>query len=286
MVRDDHTVQRVVETLFLGCVPERKQDFARLWEDYSPKFQLTEDIHGGRHIIMEAGAYRLVRYNHRVLRAFWIASHAAWEGYSAAHKTLMLNTPIDLKRFASLVSAFEAVISRDRPELERLPEGVAEPGKYADRDFDVEGRVAGELATFAVAWTLLHEIHHIQRQQEGTSADPYEADPTRRRAEELSCDRFAAQFLLDRVDAYAAAAGVLADMVRLKRQLGIYFALFGLTLLAKDNWGDTSTHPAVQKRIDAVRQEMEPFRSDLANAMAHMSFASLRTMWPAVPGPF
>jgi hypothetical protein len=228
----------------------------------------------------------LVRYNHRVLRAFWIASYAAWEGYNAAHKTLTLNTPIDLKRFASLLSAFEAVISSVRPELEPLPEGVAEPGQYADQHLDAEGRVAGELATFAVAWTLLHEIHHIQRQQEGTGAAPYETDPTRRRAEELSCDRFAAQFLLEQVDRYAADAGVAADMIRLKRQLGIYFALFGLTLLAKDNWSDTSTHPAVQKRIDAVHQEMEPLRSEVAYAIAHVSFASLRTMWPAIPCPF
>jgi hypothetical protein len=131
MVRDDHSIQGAVEALFMGCVPERKADLARLWQSYSPKFQLTEDIHDGRHIIMEAGAYRLVRYNHRVLRAFWIASYAAWEGYNAAHKTLTLNTPIDLKRFASLLSAFEAVISSVRPELEPLPEGVAEPGQYA-----------------------------------------------------------------------------------------------------------------------------------------------------------
>jgi hypothetical protein len=80
--------------------------------------------------------------------------------------------------------------------------------------------------------------------------------------------------------------GVAADMVLFKRQLGIYFALFGLTLLAKDNWGATSTHPAVQKRIDAVHQAMEPSRSEIAYAIAHVAFASLRAMWPAVPGPF
>jgi len=131
-----------------------------------------------------------------------------------------------------------------------------------------------------------YSLLHIQREQDGTSADPYETDQTRRHAEELSCDRFAAQFLLEQVDRYAADVRVAADMVRLKRQLGIYFALFGLTLLAKNNWGDTSTHPAVQKRINAVRQEMETYPAEVAHAVAHVSFASLRTMCPTVPCPF
>jgi hypothetical protein len=255
-------------------------------QDYSPKFQLTEDVHDGRRVIMEAGAYRLVRYNHRVLRAFWIAGYAAWEGYTAAHRTLTQNTPLDLKRFVSLLSSFDAVIFSDRPELEPLPKGVAEPGHYADRDVDAESRAAAELATFAAGWALLHEIHHLQRQQEGTSADPNEADPTRRRAEELSCDLYATQFLLQDADKYAASEAVAADMVLFKRQLGVYFALFGLTLLAKDNWGDTTTHPAVQKRIDAVHQAMRPSRSEMANAIGHVAFASLRALWPSVPGPF
>ena len=87
----------------------------------------------------------MVRYNHRVLRAFWIAGYAAWEGYTAAHRTLTQNTPLDLKRFVSLLSSFDAVIFSDRPELEPLPKGVAEPGHYADRNVDAESRAEAEL---------------------------------------------------------------------------------------------------------------------------------------------
>jgi hypothetical protein len=70
-----------------------------------------------------------------------------------------------------------------------------------------------------------------------------------------------------------------------KRRLGIYFALFGLTLLARDNWEDTSTHPAVQKRINAVIQAMGSSRSEMAYAIARVSFAALRELWPSVPAP-
>jgi hypothetical protein len=285
IIRDDEAIQTAAKSLFLGCAPERSADLDQLWRDYSPKFQLTDDLNEGRHVIMEAGAYRFVRFNHRVLRAFWLASYAAWEGYTAAHRTLTQNTPIDLKRFSSLLTAYYGVLSSDRPDLELLPPGVAEPGEYVDRNRDAESRAAAELATFAVGWTLLHEVHHLQRQQDGTSADPHEAGPTRRREEELCCDLYATRFLLQDVAKYAATESVAPELVHFKRQLGIYFALFGLTLLAKNNWGDTSTHPAVQTRIDAVHRATEP-RSEVAYAIAHVAFASLRALWPSVPGPF
>src|ERR1700720_3933510 len=114
-IREDDAVQGAAKTLLFGCAPERGDDLAHLWQDYCPKFQLTQDIHDGRRVIMEAGAYRLVRYNHRVLRGFWIAGYVAWEGYNTAHRTLTLNVPLDLTRLASLLSAFESVISSDRP---------------------------------------------------------------------------------------------------------------------------------------------------------------------------
>lgn len=262
-IRDDDAIQAAAKNLFLGCAPERKGDLEHLWQTYSPKFQLTADVHDGENIIMEAGAYRLVRFNHRVLRAFWLASYMAWEGYEAAHRTLTANTPLDLKRFSALLAAYDAALSSGQPDLEPLPKGVAEPGTYVDRETASESRAAAELATFAGSWALLHEIHHLQRQQEGTSADPNDPDPTARRAEELSCDLFATEFLLRDVGKYAEMEDVPPERVHFKRQLGIYFALFGLTLLAKDNWGDTATHPAVQRRIDAAHQAMAPHRSEL-----------------------
>jgi hypothetical protein len=44
-----------------------------------PLFQLTHDTHDGERFMMKAGMDRYVRFNHRVVRAFWIAAFAAWE---------------------------------------------------------------------------------------------------------------------------------------------------------------------------------------------------------------
>jgi hypothetical protein len=114
-----------------------------------------------------------------------------------------------------------------------------------------QGRAASELATIAVAWALLHELRHIRHQREGSGADPHSEDKAAKHAEELSCDAFATTSLLEQIDLCARATVQSADLVRQKRQLGIYFGLFSVTLLAKDKWGKSKTHPAVQARIDA-----------------------------------
>jgi hypothetical protein len=46
-MRDDETIQTNAKNLFLGCAPERKADLDELWQDYSPKFQLTKTAEFG-----------------------------------------------------------------------------------------------------------------------------------------------------------------------------------------------------------------------------------------------
>src|SRR3546814_5540069 len=50
------------------------------------------------------------------------------------------------------------------------------------------------------------------------------------------CDGYAATFLLDKVDAYASAENVPTEKVRQKREIGIYFALFAMTLIGARHW--------------------------------------------------
>jgi hypothetical protein len=284
-VRDDHSVQTAVRDLFIGSAPERELDLTGMWKELDLIFQLTPDIHEGDRIIMDAGAYRYVRFNHRVLRAFWIAGYVAWEGYRTVAESPSLQA-LDLTCFRELVSAYESCLESTEADLEALPAGAAEPGQYPDANIDPQGRAASELVTIAVAWALLHELRHIRHQREGTGADPYSDDEKAKHAEELSCDAFATTFLLEQIDLYARATNQSADLVRQKRQLGIYFGLFAVTLLAKDKWGESKTHPAVQVRIDAVRALMADQKSDIAAAMAHFAFAVLGIVWPGAPSPY
>jgi hypothetical protein len=69
-----------------------------------------------------------------------------------------------------------------------------------------------------------------------------------------------------------------------KRQLAVYFAFFTITLLSKNSWSASLSHPAVQDRINAATALIGADRSELAEAIAHTSFAALRALWPTAPG--
>jgi hypothetical protein len=280
VIRNDDDVKNAVHNALLGSAPERKAELDKLWNMLEPRFELTDDTHEGERFVMEAGMYRYVRFNHRVVRAFWIAAFAAWEAYRAVAEAADLDA-VNLSCLQELIKAFDLVLSSPVPELEPLPAGLPEPGHF---DQEPTLRAPGEIAVIAIAFPLLHEVRHLQHQQEGDAADLCEQDRTRRHEEELSCDAFATQFLLERLEDYARGENVSATSVRRKRELGIYFAFFAMTLTAQPNWGASASHPALQTRINAVRTLMGGKRDEVAEAIATMAFAALHTLMVGAPG--
>src|SRR5262245_9730611 len=123
--RDDSDVQTAIRALFLGAAPEREAELSNLWQSLSPIFRLTGDVHEGERFIMDAVAYRYVRFNHRAVRAFWLASYAAWEGYRAVGESPTLES-VDIAKFKNLLVGFEKMISSDKSDEVPLPLGVAE----------------------------------------------------------------------------------------------------------------------------------------------------------------
>jgi hypothetical protein len=280
IVRNDENVQTAVGALFEGVVPEKNAELRELWQKYSPRFNILQDVTRDGRFILDAGAYTQVRVNPRALRAFWLASFIAWEGYRAVAEYLVRGM-FDSGTLNAMVETLERILVDDDPGSVPLPNGVPEPGILPDVATDTPGRAAAELAIFAVGWAFLHEIGHLRHQQDGTAV-PSDAEPAKRRAEETSCDEFATKFILSGVDSYAKSKGVASNLVRQKREIGIYFALFALTLIARGNWGESNSHPSVQERISAASEIMGQ-DNDISVAVAATSFAALRTIWPGAP---
>ncbi|MDP1766076.1 MAG: phage exclusion protein Lit family protein [Methylotenera sp.] len=283
--RNDEVIQAAARNLFEGAAPERLAELKSFWEKYQPRFNVLPDAGEEGDFILDAGAYRDVRFNHRVMRAFWVSSFAAWEAYSTLAISIQGGIVADLNRLKAIVNCVGEILESDIPESVIFPEGIPEPGTLVDASLETEARAAGELAILAVGWALLHEVKHIQHQQDGSSATP-DAKPEDCHREEISCDEFATSFLLDTVDAYAEEHNEPPALVRQKRQTGIYFALFSMTLMSRDKWGQTKSHPALQERIDLVARSCRGDGSDVAAVIAHLSFLSLKQIWPNVPGLF
>ena len=274
--RRDEAVQETARALLLGVALERQAELEALWSRYGPRFELLADSGSDAFFVLEAGLFKFVRFNHRAMRAFWLASFIAWEGYERLYAVANDEAP-DFGRFNAMVDAFLAMLEADDPIAVPMPAGLPEPGIYPDGTLDREVRAAAELATLATGWALLHELRHIQHQQEGTGA-PQVASRETIHNEELSCDAFATTL-------YAEAESVEAHQVHQKRQIGVYFALFAMALICAGRWAETETHPALQTRIDRVVDQMSPWCTEIANAIACAAFEALRLRWPSAPWP-
>ena len=283
-MRNDAEVQNAVRHLFLGVAPGRQSELFELWKKYNLRFNILTNAGPDGLFVLDAGAYRDVRFNSRVMRAFWLASFIAWEGYRAIAEGYEAEN-INLSRFRGMVDCFNRILTEEDSEAIALPAGTPDPGDLPDGKKRPQMRAAAELAVFAAGWALLHEVRHLRHQQEGTGAAM--ADPAEEwRKEELSCDLYATQFLLDRADEYARAAGEPVDKVRQKREIGIYFALFALVLIGAGHWHETDTHPAMERRIAEVMKKMNADGTRPTDAIAHAAFVALWTVFPEAPGPF
>ena len=111
--RSDDEIQLAARCLFKGVVPERSAELIKLWKQYQPKFHLLSDAGPDGVFVMAAGRYRDVVFNHRALRAFWLAAFIAWEGYMRVHE-LATNGSADFDRFDHMVDIFSRILDRRR----------------------------------------------------------------------------------------------------------------------------------------------------------------------------
>lgn len=276
--RNDATVQQAVKSLFLGIAPERSSELQDFWDTLQLQFCLFEDRD---QVMMEAGAYRYVHFNNRALRVVWVSAFAAWEAYSLSAAAVIEGKIKSLDRLNELLQLALDVRDASDPELVPLA-GLPDPGFLPDIQTEPEQRTAAELAIFAAGWAMLHEVQHLKHQQEGTSVG-LDATPDLARKEELSCDLFAAYFLIQDVQRYAEESGYDATLIRQKRSLGIYFAMFALVVLSHPKWEETESHPSVQERIHAIRHHLIGDQFDEALCIAQLAFFSLRVIWQSAP---
>lgn len=273
--RSDAEIQEGTKKLFVGVTPERKDELESFWDDYQLEVRLYSDDCG---LLMEGGAYRYIRFNHRMLRATWVAAHAAWEAYRWAEEEIYGANGASTSRIEELLNL--TIRIRDAPDAEAEPLlGVPEPGCFPT---DVERGGPAQIAGFAAGWAMLHEMKHVMIQQDGESS-PDPSDREARRAEEFICDAFAATFIVEKAGEYVAETGDCYSSVRKKREAGVYFGLIAILILSYPSWGETDNHPEQLARIDAVRKIFSPNDTNDALLMCATALKGIQQIWPDAP---
>ena len=203
----------------------------------------------------------------------------------ATAKEILTKGSTEPGRFDEMLKTlFEILDPQNKPWDIEMPKGVPEPSDDLDAREPHE-QAPIDLATLAVGWAFLHEIKHLQNLQKDTNAkwdDPEEEW----HKEEFECDEFATTFLLKKVEQYARMKSVAPQSIKRKRTLGIYYALFAMTLKKVENWKGSNTHPAMQDRIDATQKLIDDSGVEVSSWIAHDTFFRLRLRWPKAPGPF
>lgn len=320
------TVQDSVRKMFSASIPERQSELNEFWSKFNMSFQNHSDNHNDGKFIFDAGMYKFIRFNHRVLRIFWIGTFAAMAGYVAINtdqnekvtnftfkrdtvlglfenkelssdltnsklnvlvseflEELADLSSVEFANFENLILAFENTSRDEMPDEKPLPAGIPTPGVMPDRQTDPVKRATAEMAIIAAAWAFLHEVRHIIHQQQGTSYNPYEFTQDEAHKEEFSCDEFATKFILEHMDNYCNESGYDYVLVSRKRRLSIYCALFNMTLLSKNSWGSTESHPRLQDRINKVKELMKEPKDEILDYIVEAMFDSLAKIWPSVP---
>ena len=279
----DADLERIIKSTLNAIAPERASELESYWTQYAPRIQLARDGAGAADVVMHAGMYRYLEFNHRTMRLFWLSSFILWEGYLVADQQAKGNVT-DITRFQELYHCHQKTLNAKDMDAVPWPNGIPAPGELVDHTEDDSGRAAGELAVFSVAWAFLHEVRHLMHQQDGTSAAP--EDPQAVRNEELSCDRFATEFLLADLEAYSEQSGYKLESLQMKRQTAVFGALFAMALFGEGVWNESNTHPALQTRIEEAVAIMDGHGLSIcAAAIGVSAFSTFNLMFPEAPNP-
>jgi len=201
-------------------------------------------------------------YDLKTLRTFALLGHAAWRVFECHCPHVLLSSwtgkPIDAEMmwndegFAGAQEAFEdflltaqrAIDAKSADEIDwpnDLINLAADPSTLNTRQ-----RAMRDLSLMALAYAFLHEIRHTMFRD---LAEEQLDEP----AEELECDIFAREALLDQVGAYAAETGEPVDLVLAKRATAISLGAFAVyELTAPEQRRGSSKYPPFADRFDAL----------------------------------
>lgn len=272
---DEPIVQELVKNAIIASVPERETELRSMWD--TNKDNLCFQIYHERSdILLDAGAYKFIRFTPKTARLFWLGSFIAWEGYRKIEESRANHTNPDLKIFRLLLSEFDRLYDCDDVDNVAMPIGIPAPETFPCSSDEIEVQAAAKISIISLSWAFLHEIKHIKHQQAGTSAPNDDSDASRK--EELSCDEFATKFIFEKINKIPNASPKEKESMIKLRETSIYFSIFTMLLISKGHWDKTESHPSMQERIKNITNTIDSInttRNEDALEIGQMAIAAL-----------
>ncbi|PTQ89471.1 phage exclusion protein Lit family protein [Agitococcus lubricus] len=249
--------EAAVKNAILGSAPERKEELEKLWLEHMPQVNQIEDRLG---FSLEAGSFGLILFNHKTMCKIWLLGFAAQKSFNLYYPYLFLSqatgtpfAPLEItqedassKLKESIISLLESVsYLKSIESIEQFSWPQAVPKPDSGKPKDINGSMAFDILCITAAYCFLHELKHVQFRNSNTILDYHQ--------EEYECDKYARDFLLEKIEVYSRTSGY--DLALLKSKRGMAIALASVMLLVitpEDNWKGSTTHPPVLTRIQEL----------------------------------
>ncbi len=251
-----------VRNLIYGALPERRAEFAELWDRYSPAIEVAPDHVG---VIMNANKRR-IRFDLKTLDAFWLIGFSAWyaiETY-APHVVVAMITQTSIESvirddgelgqleqdYKHRLRVAKALLAGSDRGVIQWPPDIPKPTDDRSAFRNDQQRVAFDLTLLATAYVFLHEFRHVMLDRE-------EQHPSSFPEEEIACDVWARGMLLDKIAIYAQERNQSYQEVLYKRAAAMAIASLILQTVTDEwaQWG-TEAYPSVGERMAALIKDV------------------------------
>jgi hypothetical protein len=256
---EDHALNEEILTqavldLCVEAAPERRLELEGLWKQYGPEIVHKSDEPG----FNIGNAWNLIPFTPRSMGQVWLLGFAAWRALIAYCPYILLlkeivasgiyNAPGQAQADRAYQCALEkAEELRTIANIEAFTWPADIPGPATSLPEAATDRATIDLVKVAGAYVFLHEFRHLMFGADGDR-------PQDSHAEEIACDKFARDFLLEKIPDYCAATGYKQEAVLNKRLMGLVVGGFILLQVTVDRPG-SNTHPAVALRLRELVQK-------------------------------
>ncbi|MEY0595423.1 phage exclusion protein Lit family protein [Providencia manganoxydans] len=261
----DDKAKEAIKLAITGTVPERNDEIENIWDDYNINVHLSADKEGFN---MESG-YGTIIYDHKTKIFCWVMGMAVQEFYKNIIRELsehkISGKQFDIEQYnqrklcgmSKYIDLMKVLLKTDN--LDTVQWNYSIPYPYLGKPQDANGMMAFDLICMSEAFNNLHEIKHIIIKEDNVCIEAH--------AEELACDLYARNFMLDKISKYCIDTSYDFDLVKSKRLMAVALScsLFYMASSVK-SWIDTEGHPSALKRIENLFNAMTIYDDDHACA--------------------
>lgn len=215
--------------LFKGVMPERNEEIEDLWNKYDPNIFVVDDA---RSITLNSTRER-IKFNPKMMDIFWLIGFSGWRAIECYSPYVLCSSSMG-QTVADLIQDDKKLIEIERDYKERRatikslinaisiddirwPPDLPRPSANRAALESLQYKAAYDLTLFAVAFTLLHEFHHVMLDIDGQR-------PNDQREEELLCDVWAREMMTVKLEQYSKRHGHSYHEVLRKRSMGLALA--------------------------------------------------------------